>query len=336
MWRWGIVLVSTALVLGACDPSPKPPASTATASVSSSPKPSATPPPTSSASVPAPALSWEADEPLEVLTYNVLATPLFEKTRTTALLDVLQKSNAHIIALQEVEAWFLKALVAAPWVAKRYHLSSQGGQPIAPGGQIILSRFPIDDLDVVSLPGRQRRTLMMAHITVGGRHMAVATTHMESFLDDGPVRARQLDGVFSLLRRAPDAILLGDFNFGDGEQPETKHLDPAYVDLWTKLRPGEPGFTWNMADNPLARIGAFVGEGDRRLDRILVRSAVWRGKSVSIVGDHSTGKQTLTPEQRTMIEMPDRRGTPKTEDIEVFPSDHYGLQAELVPAKTAP
>lgn len=319
-------------VLGACDPSPKPvPLDATTASVVSPPAPSIPTVPTASASVTAPALSWKGGEPLVVLTYNVLATPLFEKLRTKALLDVLQTSDAHIIALQEVDGWFLRALVAAPWVAERYHVSSRGGQPFAPGGQLILSRFPIEDLDVVVMPGRQRRTLMIAHITVGGRRMAVATTHMESFLDDGPVRAQQLDGVFSLLGRAPDAIFLGDFNFGDGEQPETKHLDPAYVDLWTQLRPGDPGFTWNMADNPMARIGAFVGEGDRRLDRVLVRSAVWRGKSVTMVGHHSAGKRSLTPEQRTMIEMPDRRGPPKTEDIEVFPSDHYGLKAELVP-----
>lgn len=155
------------------------------------------------------------------------------------------------------------------------------------------------------LPGDQRRTLLVSVLRDGSRRLAVATTHMESYLDDGPVRAKQLDAIFPLLERYDDAIFLGDLNFGDGE-PEEKRLRSEYVDLWLKLRPGQPGFTWNMEKSPMALKGSFKGEASRRIDRILVRSEVWVPEKVSIVGDD-----------------------PITSDGQVFPSDHYGLAGRV-------
>ncbi|MCA9619831.1 MAG: endonuclease/exonuclease/phosphatase family protein, partial [Myxococcales bacterium] len=230
-----------------------------------------------------------------------------------------------------VDEWFLEALVAAPWVKERYHLSADDGQPVAPGGQLILAKQPLRSLSVLVMPGRQRRTLMIAELDIRGRRLRVATTHLESFLEDGPVRARQLDGIFDLLKQADDAVLMGDLNFGDGDQPETAHLDPSYLDLWRELLPKDPGFTWNMRENPLARIGAFVGEPDRRLDRILLRSDAWRPRSIALIGDHAVATRPLTRDDRRLIEMPNRPPVAGTEDIEVFPSDHYGLTATLVP-----
>ena len=275
--------------------------------------------------------AWPEDQPLTILTYNVLASPIYTELRTRAILEILEKSDAHIIALQEVDEWFLEALVAAPWVKERYHLSADDGQPVAPGGQLILAKQPLRSLSVLVMPGRQRRTLMIAELDIRGRRLRVATTHLESFLEDGPVRARQLDGIFDLLKQADDAVLMGDLNFGDGDQPETAHLDPSYLDLWRELLPKDPGFTWNMRENPLARIGAFVGEPDRRLDRILLRSDAWRPRSIALIGDHAVATRPLTRDDRRLIEMPNRPPVAGTEDIEVFPSDHYGLTATLVP-----
>jgi endonuclease/exonuclease/phosphatase family metal-dependent hydrolase len=276
--------------------------------------------------------TWPTGKPLTLLTYNVLATPIFTKLRTKAVLELLEESHAHIIALQEVDDWFLAELVASPWVKARYHLSENEGRPFAPGGQLIMAKQPLKSVSVMVMPGRQRRTLMIAELVVGGRLMAVATTHMESFLEDGPTRATQLDGIFSFLKNADDAVLLGDLNFGDGDLPETEHLDPTYVDVWTSLLPKDPGFTWNMDENPLARIGAFAGEPDRRLDRILLRTDAWQAKSIAIIGNRSVGRRELTAERRAMIEMPGRPKPPSAKvEIDVFPSDHYGLSAVIEP-----
>ena len=138
--------------------------------------------------------------------------------------------------------------------------------------------------------------------------ITVATTHAESFLEDGPTRAQQLEVIFGRLAGSGDALVLGDFNFGDGE-PEEARVPAEYVDLWRALRPDEPGFTWDIERSEMARVGSFPGEPSRRLDRIYLRSQRTRGRSIEIIGD-----QPVHPGRR-----------------ELFPSDHFGLAATLEP-----
>ena len=340
MKRTVVVALLTLLALAGCNEAPPSTPAPVRASNELAAEPRAAPTPTPSAetaptprAAPAPTPSQRPQgKSLRLLTYNVLATPIFPELRSGAVLAILEASDADVIALQEVAGWFLHELLAAPWVtAKGYHLSESQGQPFAPGGQLLLAKRPFHDVSAAVLPGRQRRVLLVGELEIDGRLMAVATTHMESFLEDGPVRAQQLDGIFELLGAADDAVFLGDLNFGDGEQPETDRLDARYVDPWLALHPGDPGFTWNNEENPIAGIGAFVGEPNRRLDRILVRSEAWTAKSCAIIGDQAAGRRPLTREQRLRIQMPERpMPPPEPVTIDVFPSDHYGLIADLV------
>lgn len=261
--------------------------------------------PSAAASVPASTTTAPA-RPLRVLTYNVLADPLRVEERIPPLMSVLEKADADIIALQEVAPWFMQLLHQQPWV-NAYHESKLDGARAYPGGQYILSRHPIRACWAEVLPGRQRRTALYADIIIGPTAMRVATTHMESYLEDGPVRAAQLDRILARLQAAEHALFLGDLNFGDGE-PESSHLSSSYEDIWLALRPDDKGFTWDMEESELARESAFPGEPSRRLDRILLRSKAWRGAAISIVGN-----QPVVPGKR-----------------DLFPSDHFGLAAELV------
>lgn len=136
--------------------------------------------------------------------------------------------------------------------------------------------------------------------------MDVATTHLESPLAEGPVRGRQLDAIFPRLKDADDAVFLGDFNFGDAE-PEEKRIDSAYVDLWKSLKANDPGYTWNIETSDMARKGSFPGEKSRRLDRILLRTPLWKAKGIRIIGD-----QPIPPGKK-----------------DLFPSDHFGLVATI-------
>jgi tyrosyl-DNA phosphodiesterase 2 len=244
---------------------------------------------------------------LTVLTYNVLADRVAEDARVPALLKLIEQADADIIALQEVTSWFLEALMQAPWVRDGYHTTMHDGEAAAVRGLFILSRFPITRTYANLLPGGQGRAILAVALDVDGREMRVATVHMESPLDQGPVRARQLDMVFELIGGAEQAILLGDLNFGDREQPETEHLHKDFIDVWRTLRPAEPGYTWNMEQSEMAKRGSFPNETSRRIDRILVKSKLFKPKSIRIIGS-----------------------TPVTADQPgVFPSDHFGLVGRL-------
>jgi endonuclease/exonuclease/phosphatase family metal-dependent hydrolase len=248
----------------------------------------------------------EKTETLKLLTYNVLADDVAVKTRVPALFKILKDSDADIIVLQESTKWFLKLLLEEPWL-KKYHLTTKEKTSAYQGEYVILSKQQMQSTVMMQLPGKQERCAFMGIISWNGRSLAVATSHLESFLQDGPMRAKQLDIIFAMMKDADDSILLGDFNFGDGEEPDSSHLDKKYFDVWRELKPKNPGYTWNIEVSDMAKDGSFPKETSRRIDRILVRSDVWKAEAVTIVGDSPVieGKKDL------------------------FPSDHFGLSATL-------
>jgi len=222
--------------------------------------------------------------------------------RAEAILRLIQQRDPDIIALQEVTPTFVKALTSSPWLSQyelvhtlapaqlsaTYHLQE-------PDGMAVLSKWPLELIaDNALIPSKLRRRMLVVDIQIDDAPVRVGVCHLDSFEQDGTIRARQLAAFFRALAAAENAILLGDFNFGDGQQPETAALDPAYSDTWLALRPGEPGAT-------------FGGPAGVRLDRILVRAARWVATDIGLVG---------------------------TEPIAIggthrYASDHYGVLATL-------
>jgi hypothetical protein len=54
------------------------------------------------------------DGKLELLTYNILASPIFNDIRLQAVFAILDRSDADVIALQEVTDEMLRALLPRP------------------------------------------------------------------------------------------------------------------------------------------------------------------------------------------------------------------------------
>ena len=242
------------------------------------------------------------DKNITFVTYNVLVDAVAPDQRATALFSLMKNSGADVIAIQEMSDWLLAKLKREDW-AKAYY---RAGADLDCVGNVILSKFRILSAACQPLPSRQYRMALYAVLKTGDRTMEVATTHMDSALDLGPVRAKQFDVMFDQLAAAQDAVLLADVNFGDGEAEE-KEIPAAYTDLWKALKPKEPGYTWNIEKSDMALNGSFIGEHSRRLDRILVRSGVWKPKDVKVIGD-----EPLTPG-----------------DKDLFPSDHFGLMGSI-------
>lgn len=243
---------------------------------------------------------------LRMLTHNVLADEVHVRERVPELLRILRESEADIIALQEVAPWFAKTLLREKWTAA-YQRARQDDRTVLAREFIVLSRFPVVDHEIIVLPSHQRRTAFRVTLDIDGVQTAVATTHLDSLPEDGPIRARQLDAIFALLAKFEEAVFLGDLDFGDGEHPESAHLSPEYRDPGLTLRSNERGFPWNTEKSPWARRESFPGEPSRRLDRILMKSTRWTPTSITIMGDKP---------------VPGKRK-------DIFPSDHFGLIADF-------
>ena len=236
----------------------------------------------------------------KILTYNVLADKQDAQQRLPKLFQLMKKSDADIIALQEAAPWFITELEKLEWV-KKYHFPKQKNITIAPRGLLILSKEPISMVDFGLVGGRQGRAYLLVETKIQEETFAVATCHLESFLESGPVRAKQMEIFFDLLKKQKNALFLGDFNFGDSE-PEEQTIPSSYKDCWQKTNPKQAGFTWNKELSPMARQGSFPNEKSRRLDRVLLKSNLFTPSKSVIIGN-----------------------TPVNKSKSLFPSDHFGL-----------
>lgn len=245
---------------------------------------------------------------LTVLTWNVLADPTHAGQRLPAILAEIQRVQPDIIALQEVAPW-MRAEIQRSAVFREYRLTVLGGRVDAPGGVFLAARSEVRNPRVVVIPSRQDRCALVADLDTPIGTLRVATVHLESFLHDGPIRAAQLRAVGQALEGAEHAMLLGDCNFGDGEEPDTSAVPAGFADLWRQLKGDEPGFTWDRQRNALADAGSFPNEASRRLDRIFLRSSRWQPAAMDVVGTQPVAGQEG-----------------------LHPSDHFGLCVRLIAA----
>lgn len=222
--------------------------------------------------------------------------------RCDALLAELGRRRPDVIALQEVTQAQLRALLAAPWVRADYQASQR---EVMAYDVVILSRLPIRRLAELELPTDMGRRLLVAELACG---LAVATVHLESTREEAGTRAAQLRVLQPVLaERYRDVVLVGDMNFQPDDPVENAALDPSFIDAWPAVHPGDPGYTVDTDINTM-RLQVRSTPTRKRIDRVFLRSAHWRARSIELIGTQPF----------------DAEGT--------FISDHFGLETVLTTA----
>jgi endonuclease/exonuclease/phosphatase family metal-dependent hydrolase len=185
-------------------------------------------------------------------------------------------------------------------------------------GNAVLSRFPIVSADSLPLPvepGDEPRSLLCVEIDAPFARVPFFTTHLSWKLHQGAIRRQQVLFIAEQVRRlAPTTgfppILTGDFN-AEPESDEIRFLrglatverhSVYFADAFALVGDG-PGYTFARSN----RFAAPLCEPNRRLDYIFVRGPdrQLRGEVVAC---------TLA------FDRPDG---------DCFPSDHYGVVADL-------
>lgn len=166
---------------------------------------------------------------------------------------------------------------------------------------------------LLTLPTKQGRYWIGCEVRISRDcTLLIGTVHLES-LNNRETRRKQLQVIRdSVMVRHRHSILCGDFNFDSDrnfnsndklplENDALAELYPNHVDVWSQLRPGEPGKTFDTEAN-----GMLSGHPreQMRYDRIIMHS----NKNILIA--RSIDLTCNDP----IVEMPP-----------IWPSDHFGL-----------
>jgi endonuclease/exonuclease/phosphatase family metal-dependent hydrolase len=186
-------------------------------------------------------------------------------------------------------------------------------------GNLIASRWPIRDYEVRELPGAdsgERRSVIRALLDTPCGTVAFANTHLNWKLHHGHIRERQVVAVADFVEQLAGQaslppILVGDLN-AEPDAAEIRFLcglqalsgrSTYFQDAWRVAGNGDPGYTWDNRNS----FAVYEADPNRRIDYVLVGKAEMnrRGwiESVRIVMDEAHN--------------------------DVFPSDHFGLLAEI-------
>jgi endonuclease/exonuclease/phosphatase family metal-dependent hydrolase len=263
---------------------------------------------------------------LKVLTINLWNDQGPYERRRERIRDWITRLDPDVIGFQEV----IKGAgidTASDQVPDGFHVEFGAAIPFwldreKEFGNAVASRWPIADSDVAELPGErdERRIALSVTIDAPFGPLSFTSTHLNFKLHHGYVRTQQVVPLCALaLRRRPrdgfPPIITGDFN-AEPDSDEIRYVSGfhsidgtsvQFFDAWRVAGDGSPGYTWSNR-NDYARIAL---EPDRRIDYVFVgypirlgdRYGVGHIEKCRVVCDH--------------------------EEDGVWPSDHFGVYAEL-------
>jgi endonuclease/exonuclease/phosphatase family metal-dependent hydrolase len=228
----------------------------------------------------------DAPAPLRVLSYNIHHGEGTDgRLDLPRLAKVITDSGADLVALQEVDHKATRT--GGVDQTAEFAMDFQGGGY----GQTLLSRWPLEDFTVHTLPNpaqREPRIAVSAIVRPPGRPaLRFVGTHLDANREDD-LRWLQGQQLVELLSRdALPIVLVGDFN----AVPESRTMKLLFEH-----------FTDASAAAPAPTIPA--GKPTRRIDFVLLRPATaWRVVATSVLpeavaSDHRALLVTLAPATR--------------------------------------
>ncbi len=209
----------------------------------------------------------EARVRLRVMSYNIhVGVGMDKKLDLARVADVIKRSRADIVALQEVDRGVERtgrvdevrelARLTGMDYAFAHNLDYQGGQY----GVAVLSRFPVLAIDhrrYANRRERERRGFIRVEVEVNGRRLNFVTTHLDYQYADG--REFETEQLLKALGdvRGP-LIVAGDFNEEPARGAYDMMLKSGFTDAWAKG--AASGLTY-PADKPTKRIDYVFHRG---------------------------------------------------------------------------
>ena len=242
---------------------------------------------------------------LSILTYNIWFDKQTSKIRIPRILELFDSYKPDVIALQEVEPWFLKAIRDDIRFRGYLFYYERKRDASIKGGVLLLTKKSAFKNHYLPLPSNMQRGFLFLELAFKKEKLCLINSHLDSMLNDQELRTKQLLLIQKKVSRCNNILWLGDFNFGD-DGVENDFIEKRFKDVWLLLKPHQKGFTWDKEYSYLAKENSFLLEKSRRLDRIFVSGKLLKAKNIEIVGNKSFTT---------------------SHGIKLFPSDHFALLA---------
>lgn len=244
------------------------------------------------------------ESPMRVLTLNLRHNANRWDERLPLVAQLLNAESPDIIALQEVWLPIQQAHLIASHLDNHYtiYIASKSGDEQGREGIALLSRHPVRQREMLHLP-EGNRVAQRFVVQINGRDVVIANTHLHHRpMHDETIRLPQMRVLIDWLRPFDlPVILTGDMN----ALPDSDTIQYAKISLKSAFETkhgSEPDTTF-----PTPLTAADYPAGLKiTLDYILYTSQTLHIKSARLTAHR-----------------------PAAGDAKLYPSDHYGLIADV-------
>jgi len=249
---------------------------------------------------------------IKIVTLNLRHNKDRWTERAGLIVEALLRETADVIAFQEV--WFPinQAHLISDWMKA---LSSQADYQVlvrrkrwcwSKEGIGILTRLPVVEHNRLDLPGG-RRVAQHVRVAVGSEYVDIVNTHLHNHPSHNEsIRLKQVQRLMAWIARenwkSRRWVVLGDLN----ATPDSSTIDVLtshFQSAYDALHGAEPPFT---APTPLT-VSSLTGNQTKTIDYIFIDPAQFRVRDARLICTE-----------------------PHPQDATLFPSDHFGLAAELL------
>jgi endonuclease/exonuclease/phosphatase family metal-dependent hydrolase len=214
-----------------------------------------------------------------IISYNIWFQMKDRRARTIALGDILKKSNADVICLQEVTA---NVLTYLKHILEEYKYMYPN--EISSYGDVIFSKHEIIKHEIYHYKvSDMGRNLKLITILINGKEINIASTHFESeFTEYNLIKRGQYQRAGQLLGSLDTVIFCTDTNISnDGDEEAFNNSFPDWTDTWKKHGTYHNEYTYDHMNNE------YVAKKEQnyrsRLDRILYKGRYFISQTFDFV-----------------------------------------------------
>ena len=212
--------------------------------------------------------------PLKAMTFNIRNPgdrgPHAWSHRRFRVVEILRQEAADIVGTQEGHDWQNEELVDALPQYERVGVSREDGELEGEQCAILYdrSRFRFVDSgtfwlsETPTVPGSRSwgsactRICTWVQLAHAQGHLTVFNCHLDHVSEEA--RTKGIELIISRFPAGEPALLMGDFNCGEDEEPVLRALEHGLVDTFREIRPSAREVNTFMDFDPTRRVGTKI------------------------------------------------------------------------------